>query len=885
MPRYNQADTHVEKYTWSNKPTAPEFGEGQAWFTDLNTMGHSNGFSWSIPMEAHAEKAYICMGGDHPDIQYSINGDATKGLHRIPLDRGLPWYLAVNTHTGDVIPGRNGITITWDQIKSLQDQGVDIVSHGVGPHNNSWRRTSTGGYIRYTGDASTASLDISGTFPAISMVTTLAGDQTDGSLGFNISLTDAAYDTIAEVAAYINTLTGWEFYVDPCLAGTELSTNFLIQAATNLKPTSTSITYDNGYAVVTLADHGAKSGDYITVTGVTPSNYNVTNFQIGAIVSKDVFKYPVSGSPGTATVQGKLSFRRPISAGAGLILSYTGTAYQNVRVEVSATIFRIYCDGVALIQYTITNASYNTLAKVSAAVNAAGISGLVCELSDDRRTAPNEAGTASVPYMHGGENSTNLETCKSRDLTSGFVRINAGLPIHYINNRRVDASVEEAATHNVVFKHFASSGLQCCRAFAPTTDRVSEVRGNPVDISTFPLAVPVSSLPAGFHHRVSVNSGYGVTADAHMTCLVDALADSPGHIIDILNHSVSVDGSSGYSLTPSVTTIDLSESQFVELCNKLAANTNKVAAISYSELVKLRTIAQKPKNYLFNPKFKNSGESLLGSTGSTSTQAKLPGIALTTPAHVTAASITDGRLSITTNAATSFSPLQWEAVLEPNTPYELSCHVEFSAYTSGNMYWEIYSSANTIDRIFGGPLSSMTSDQQIKNGLVRMTFELNPPTFVPARIKSKAGPYNVPTGTIKIKYGVFAYLSINLAGATPSATTAAEVCAAFNNAMATAITAGSYTEEWRNWATLENGRVVISAPYRERVRNSETLLMSTDTGSDQITPVFGATLATGNGNYDSSSSAERFPTKIRFKVACQGAFTISDPILREIKNF
>lgn len=876
----------VKEFTWATKPSAQVY-VGQAWFTDIEAFGYSDGIAWSRdPLSYAVDKSYICMGGDHPDIQYSINGSVTKGLHSIPLDRGLPWYLAVNTHTGDVIPGRDGITITWDQIKSLQEQGVDVISHGVGPHNNSWRRTSTGGYIRYTGDSSTASLDISGTFPAISMVTTLAGDQTDGSLGFSIALTDAAYNTIAKVAAYINALTGWEFWVDPCLAGTELSTNFLIQASTNLKPTSTSITHDSGNAVVTFADHGAKSGDYITVTGATPSNYNVTNFQIGEIVNKDTFKYPVSGSPVTATVQGKLSFRRPISAGAGLILSYTGTAYQNVRVEVSATIFRIYCDGVALIQYTITNASYNTLAKVCAAVNAAGISGLVCELSDDRRTAPNEAGTASVPYMHGGENSTNLETCKSRDITAGYVRVNAGLPIHYINNRRVDASVEEAATHNVDFKHFASSGLQCCRAFAPTTDSISEVRGNPVDLTIFPLAVPISSLPRGFHHRVSVNSGYGVTTDAHMTCLVDALADSPGHFIDILNHSVSVDGSSGYTLTPSLTTIDLSESQFVELCNKLAANTDKVAAITYSELIKLKTVAQKPKNYLFNPKFKNSGESLLGSTGSITTQAKLPGIALTTPAHVTAASITNGRLSITTNAATSFSLLQWEAVLEPNTPYELACQVEFSAYTSGNMYWEVYSAANTLDRIMGGPLNSYTSDQQIKNGLLRMTFEMNPPTLVPAMAKSKTGPYNVPVGTIKIKFGALPYLAgISLAGATPSATTAAEVVIAFNTAMATAITAGTYGEEWRNWATLENGRVVISSPYRQRLRNSETILMSADTGSDQLTPVFGSTLITGNGSYDSSSSAERFPTKIRLKVACQGSFTISDPMLREIKNF
>ncbi len=876
-----------EYATYASLPP-PNLYQGLALVQDTYTLYKSNGTRWEVDLNSvTSNKAYVCLGGDHPDIQYSINGSVKGGLHRIPLDRGLPWYVAVNTHTGDVMPGRDGITVTWAQLKEMQNQGVDIVSHGVGPHINSWRRTSTGVYIRYTGDSSTASLDVSGTWPAISMITTLAGDQTDGSLGFNMSLTDPLYDTIAKVAAYINTLVKWECWVDPCLSGSELSTNFLIQSATNLKPTSTSITYSSGNAVVTFAKHGAKSGDLITVTGASPSNYNVTDFKIGAIDSADVFRYPVSGNPGNATVQGKMSFRRPICAGAGLILYYTGTAYNVVKVENNGSTFRVYGDGVNILSYTLANASYDTIGKIAAAINAAGISGLSCELSDDRRTAPNVASsiTSSCPYLHGSENSSNLEICYSREISSGFVRINAGLPVSYINNRRVEASVAEAANYGIKVKHFASSGSNCTFDFAPTTDVIEEVRGNTNVFTQYPLAVPIASLPPGFHVVVEPNSSYGATLVAHMTCLVDALADSPGFIIDILTHSVSVDGSSGYALTAPQTTVDLSEAQFVELCNKLIANSNKIVALTYSQLNKLKPIASKPKNYLFNPKFKNSGESLLGAVALTNT-AKLPGIGLVTPAHVITASVADGRFLIETNAATSFSLLTWQIMLEPEKPYSLSCVVEFQSYTTGNLIWEVYPTQETIDHVYGGALSSITSDTQSKTGTVSMIFEVNPPIIFPATVKSKVGTYNVPTGTVKIKFAALSYLTgISLAGAIPAATTAQEVANAFNAAMATAITAGTYGEEWRNFATLENGRVVIKSPYRQRIKSSEMITIAADTGSDQLTPVFGNTLISGGGSISSESSAERFPYNVRLKVACTGKFTISNPILREVKNY
>lgn len=57
--------------------------------------------------------------------------------------------------------------------------------------------------IQYTGDATTATMTINAT----TISTTLAGDQTDGSL--DLSLTKAQYSTIGEVVDYINAQTGY----------------------------------------------------------------------------------------------------------------------------------------------------------------------------------------------------------------------------------------------------------------------------------------------------------------------------------------------------------------------------------------------------------------------------------------------------------------------------------------------------------------------------------------------------------------------------------------------------------------------------------------------------------------------------------------------------
>lgn len=60
--------------------------------------------------------------------------------------------------------------------------------------------------LQYTGDATTATVTI---VDNTSIATTLAGDQTDGSVDLAINIALAAFDTVAEVVAFINAQTGY----------------------------------------------------------------------------------------------------------------------------------------------------------------------------------------------------------------------------------------------------------------------------------------------------------------------------------------------------------------------------------------------------------------------------------------------------------------------------------------------------------------------------------------------------------------------------------------------------------------------------------------------------------------------------------------------------
>jgi hypothetical protein len=839
-------------------------------------LGHAQKGSIPLPV--------LLMGGDHGDDAY------LHDFHKIALDRGLPWYLAINTGDGDTSVYGDTQTkqprmMTWAQIKDVEADGVELLSHGTGPHLQSWDRINTGLFIKYTGNGTAADVTIAGTYPSITLTTTVTGSS-DGSAGFGaLDLTSASYDTLGELVAYINTRTGWAAELDGCLTGSELSNNLLVQSALNLKPTVT-IACSGNVATVTLNNHGADTVRNITISGATPSQVNGT-YVIQTTPNENTLTYTFGGAPFTGAATGTIAstFDRPLCAGSGIVLRYTGTAYKRVHAVVAPTVLRILGDGVLLTSFTLS--SY-TIAGLVTAINGASISGLLADRMDARKAGTNA--TAGVQtYLHGLEASTNLVPQNMIEITGRGALLQCGISRRYMIARRVEKTVERAKANGTNFKHFAESGSEFYPHLASALNGiVGETRGNPRELSILPYAVPMALLPQKWHPVAQLNkagaSGQNYSVQGRVTCLAQAIADSNGFMCDFLIHGITPDGSSGYTIPTPVNTQDLNESDFVAFLDAVKAkkDAGEVAAITVDEFYKYGRCSKKPENYIFNPKFRNSGETLTGLTQVTNGGGGyiVPGVAVNTPAQVTTAQIdANNRFIISSNSASSFQFLTWECLLETGKLYELGSFIEVLGYTSGNVLMAVYAQSYWSD-IKGGYNYAKESDPIYRTGDVGMYFTIPPMTEQNAQVISKnSETFNVPTGTSKIKMDGGAYITgINLAGSTPAATTAKEVAAAINAAFAAS---SAYSDEYKNVAKAISGKVVITSPYAVPNGNSGGITIATDTGTDQITPIFGNTYITGLGSHANVSAGELRVARVMLLCAMNGTFAVSKPFLRE----
>lgn len=64
----------LEELTWVNKPTAAEFGRGQAWFSDIEAAGNSDGNSWHIDADKHASNIQSSLSG----VKSTFSGTETS---------------------------------------------------------------------------------------------------------------------------------------------------------------------------------------------------------------------------------------------------------------------------------------------------------------------------------------------------------------------------------------------------------------------------------------------------------------------------------------------------------------------------------------------------------------------------------------------------------------------------------------------------------------------------------------------------------------------------------------------------------------------------------------------------------------------------------------
>jgi cytidylate kinase len=95
-----------------------------------------------------------------------------------------------------------------------------------------------------------------------------------------------------------------------------------------------------------------------------------------------------------------------------------------------------------------------------------------------------------------------------------------------------------------------------------------------------------------------------------------------------------------------------------------------------------------------------------------------------------------------------------------------------------------------------------------------------------------------------------------------------------------AVAAGTYDYCYRDPATVINGQVVIRGPLSRT--EGPSIDIATDTGADQLTPIFGHTTVSARLNHADAGVGELFPVRIRMNMALNGTVVFSSPYLRKV---
>lgn len=516
------------------------------------------------------------------------------------------------------------------------------------------------------------------------------------------------------------------------------------------------------------------------------------------------------------------------TAGSGIIVSYTGAAYKTAFLQrTSGNTLDIYLDGVRRLTYSLTSGSYDTLAEVVAAINAAAVTGLTANLCDD-------TGDPYEHYTQGDEKSTELVETLYLDITTsgGLVldgnggqangaRLNAGLAGSYLIDRAWQANKDEAAANDVALVNWAQSGANWNQWHLAGQNIWRSMRTNAAESNSFPGACWAATGPD--YIRSYYNLASASLSEAQIKAAIDALVESPGAMMDMLCHALdpaSPAGVNGYTLPASSSLNTVDENVWLAVLPHIKSyvDAGRLIVLTPEQARRRRKWAAKPQNMVFNSGFANDGGTMLG----VASQSKnIPGWTLKTDdAHVTAASIIDGgeynKVSFTANATTNADVLSCNLKLERGKTYRVGARIEIPSYSSGTGVYLVVS-----PKI--GSLPGQLPDDASPtwcSALAKADQDISATIHVPAGGVNKprvrglvAGTFNIVSSsadTLSIAMDSYSAVAVTLtAGA---ARTASQVAADINAAFAASAT---YTGKQEYWtvASVQGNKVVIESPY------------------------------------------------------------------------
>ena len=534
------------------------------------------------------------------------------------------------------------------------------------------------------------------------------------------------------------------------------------------------------------------------------------------------------------------------ACGGAVMIKYNGTAYREVGVFVQSNVLKVYADGVRVVNQSLTGGV--TLSTVVTNVNGA-VSGLVCKLCDNQKTET----PSFASYISGSELAASI-------LPTGLAAIScveqpvvlqAGLSPWYMAERQMTVCQNAIVAQGITSTGFANSGSGFIRATATGHAQFNTVRANSIDTIDTNLATnaprPVPTWMASFFRPTTGLLSTTYTTQGRVTAIFDALADSPGFTIDLLMHKVLRDGTSSYDFTSTDTSYyDQTEANWVAdmAYLKTKLNAGQIASVLPKEMPTVAGQSPRPKNLVFNPKFKNAGESLLTASAS---PVLIPGWqVLTDPSNYSAVTVdANGDITCAMLTGSEVTPLQQYLWLEPGKTYDIGVNAQITGYASGNGI------SIQIQPVRGWQFEGWAAQQTNINrsnyttsvdGNPRLRFTVPAPKdYGRARIISASFGAGIDmTTNKKINLNVFAKGAFDIdcsVGAASAASVQAHEAAAAINA---AIKANSaYPAELHNIASAENGRVILEVP-RRGPDNSFVMLVVDGTATSITATMFGA---------------------------------------------
>ena len=769
----------------------------------------------------------LVMGGDHPYKQW-WGTDGDNGMAAAYLDRGIRPYIAINYDTDPALasvgsiayPGSGVDSLTWDELKSLLNRGVEVDSHGA-HHFQDNSAANIGITVSYSGVAAAPTMQVTST-----------GVVLVGNGGAeNVTLLFATYPTMTTLAAAISATPSWSCRVAEALTGNEASGNLLVVAARNIK---------------------------------------------------------------AATGNGNFA------AGGGIALITTATSITRAYVWVQGNVVEVYVDGVK--KYSFDMTTYTTMSTLVAQMTAA----MAGDTFTIKQCNTTRFGVTGSNWQRGDELSTNLRRGVYLQPQNGYLVIPAGLPHRYIQQRNITKVVEVAAANGVTIEHFQSPGSDYYPHLHRGIRGIKSFRANRQIRGISPLQSPMWVEPSDWFTHKELNNSTGGYTIATSKAAISALADSPGYAVTTLIHRVLPDGTSRYKfLLPGGDTYnDQIEADFVEVLNHVAelVSQGRLMTMTPSEYRLAKKKVPTPSNLLFNSMLKNNGTSLLNVSNDAGI--KVPGWNVNSPnPPFSAFAIANGEIAATGTATTSTDFLSQEVRLERGKTYEFGCEVETSGVSSGSGVYigfartrgkfgdSMYQSlpGGAASGTIMGSARSLGASTAGNNSLALHTCQITVPPagqIRPPFAVSAAGPFNLTSTPAQIAFNAhnLGVLQINVAGATPTATTADEVVAAINAAVAAS---ALYPAEYRNCARVIQGKVVVQLPYVNTFidpnSTSQSLQILAGTTNSATVTVFGGLV------YEAGSYAEDVDQdahaiyKVTLNVSLVGNFKVRNLYLQEVK--